>query len=386
MSTGVLQAARSAETSEVDPALSQLIVSASPSGAIVFDKLGTISFANPALERLLEYPPGGLAGMALDSTIRWQVQSAQLFRPRGLLDYVQRCDDQQLTAVLELRGVTQSGAELEIELRLARLPDGRGFLGMVNEIGARKHRERALEHRSRALEQSNADLEQFASTASHDLREPLRMVVSYTQLLGERYRGQLDEKADKYINYAVQGATRMQRLIDDLLAYARLENSGRPSLPVAVSDALRDTLSDMRVLIQDSGAQIDYGQLPVVLVDAVQLTQLFSNLIHNALKFRSEAAPLIQVSAERDGTMWRISVGDNGIGIDRRYHERIFQMFQRLHERSKYDGSGLGLAIARKIVERHGGQISVTSAPGQGAMFHFTLPAAPSGPIEREAK
>jgi light-regulated signal transduction histidine kinase (bacteriophytochrome) len=212
------------------------------------------------------------------------------------------------------------------------------------------------------------------------------MVVSYTQLLSERYRGQLDDKADKYINYAVQGATRMQRLIDDLLAYARLENSGRPSLPVAVSDALRDTLSDMRVLIQDSGAQVNYGALPVVLVDAVQLTQLFSNLIHNALKFRGAAPPVIDVSAEREGSMWRISVRDNGIGIDKRYHERIFQMFQRLHERSKYEGSGIGLAIARKIVERHGGTMGVSSLPGEGATFFFTLPAAPSGPIEREAK
>jgi len=386
MSTGVLQAAPSAESSELEPALSRLIVSASPSGIVVFDAEGKVSFANSVLERLLEYPQGTLRGRAVESVIRWQVQQAQLFRPRGLLDYAQRCDAQQLMAALDVAGISSSGVELPIELRLSRLPDASGFVAVVNENGARRQRERALELRCRELEQSNADLEQFASTASHDLREPLRMVVSYTQLLSERYRGQLDDKADKYINYAVQGAVRMQRLIDDLLAYARLENSGRPSLPVAVSDALRDTLSDMRVLIQDSGAQINYAELPVVLVDPVQLTQLFSNLIHNALKFRGAAPPQIDVGAAQESGMWRISVRDNGIGIEKRYQDRIFQMFQRLHERSKYEGSGMGLAIARKIVERHGGTMGVSSTPGDGATFYFTLPAAPSGPIEREAK
>jgi PAS domain S-box-containing protein len=386
MSTGMLQAAASAEVRELDASVARRILSAAPSGIVLFDFDGTISFANPALERMLEYTSGGLHGRAIESVFRWQLQPTQLVRPRGLLDYLERCDSQQLTAALELAGLTQSGAEVAIELRLERVADLSGFLGIVNDIGVRKLRERALELRSRALEQSNADLEQFASTASHDLREPLRMIVSYTQLLGEHYRGHLDEKADKYINYAVQGATRMQRLVDDLLAYARLENSGRPSLPVSVADALRETLTDMRVLIQDSGAQINHGTLPIVLVDAMQLTQLFSNLIQNALKFRSAAPPQIDVAAEREGGMWRISVRDNGIGIEKRYHERIFQMFQRLHERSKYEGSGMGLAIARKIVERHGGTMGVTSLPGDGATFYFTLPAAPSGPIEREAK
>ncbi|HKU38282.1 MAG TPA: ATP-binding protein [Polyangiales bacterium] len=369
------------------PDLSQRILDTVPSGIVVVDGEGNIAFANPALEQLLGHARGQLSGRALESVLRWQVQPSQLRRSRSLLDHLQRCDALQLSAALELQAVTSSGRELAVELRMSRLADGQ-LCGAVWEIDARKQRERELELRFRALERSNADLEQFASTASHDLREPLRMVVSYTQLLAERYRGQLDEKADKWIDYAATGATRMQRLIDDLLAYARLENPGRPTLPISVADALRDALSDMRVLIQDHGATVRCASdLPVVLVDAVQLTQLFSNLIHNAIKFRSEAAPLIEVSAEPAGAaMWKVSVRDNGIGIDPRYHERIFQMFQRLHERSKYDGSGIGLATARKIVERHGGSLGVSSAPGRGSTFFFTLPAAPSGPIDREAK
>jgi light-regulated signal transduction histidine kinase (bacteriophytochrome) len=168
----------------------------------------------------------------------------------------------------------------------------------------------------------------------------------------------------------------MQRLIDDLLAYARLENAGRPSIPVKVSEALHDTLSDMRVFIQEHGAQVVHARLPSVLVDSVQLAQLLQNLIHNAIKFRRDESPQIEVSAERDGPMWRIMVRDNGIGIDKRYHERIFQMFQRLNERSKYEGNGIGLATVKKIVERHGGTIGVSSVPGQGSTFYFTLPAA----------
>ena len=357
------------------------IVESSPCGIAVFDRSGTISFANPELERLLEFTPHTLAGCGLESLFKpaLEMETPRL-RGRTLLDHALRSDAAQLSAASELRAITSTGTERAVEIRLANTSGGQ-FVVYVFDISERRQRERDLRQRMRTLEQSNSDLEQFASIASHDLREPLRMVVSYTQLLSERYRGQIDEKADKFIHYAVQGATRMQRLIDDLLCYSRLENPGRPSLPTAVTDALRDTLSDMRVVIADSGATISYGQLPTVLVDPVQLTQLFQNLIHNAIKFRSEAPPRIEVSAEPEGGMWRIAVRDNGIGIDKRYHDRIFQMFQRLHERSKYDGSGIGLATARKIIERHGGTISVSSAPGEGSTFSFTLPAAPAGPI-----
>lgn len=356
-----------------------------PCGIAVFDREGTIVHANAEFEQQLGAAPGALIGRTLDVLLEPALDVDQpCQRVLRVIDHVRRCEPAQLKAAVEKHARTSSGDERTFEVRFARLSDEH-FTAVMHDISERRLREREIRQRMRGLEQSNADLEQFASIASHDLREPLRMVVSYTQLLAERYRGQLDEKADKFISYAVQGATRMQRLIDDLLAYSRLENPGRPSLPTAASDALRDTLSDMRATIQDSGAQISFGQLPVVLVDPVQLTQLFQNLIHNAIKFRREEPPQIELSAAPEGAMWRIAVRDNGIGIEKRYHDRIFQMFQRLHERSKYEGNGIGLATARKIVERHGGRIGLASTPGQGSTFFFTLPAAPTGPIRLEA-
>jgi PAS domain S-box-containing protein len=374
------------ESATVGPDALRGIMEACPCGIAVFDRNGTIVFANPELERLFDAPRGALEGQPLDGLFEPMLDIDQpRQRARRVIEHVARSEPSQLTAAIEMNGRTQAGEERVFELRFSRVSEDR-HVAVVIDILERRLRERELRQRVRVLEQSNADLEQFASIASHDLREPLRMVVSYTQLLAERYRGQLDEKADKFIGYAVQGATRMQRLIDDLLAYSRLENPGRPSLPTPVADALRDTLTDMRATIQDSGAQITYGPLPTVLVDPVQLTQLFQNLIHNAIKFRREAPPQIEIWAEPEGGMWRISIRDNGIGIEKRYHDRIFQMFQRLHERGKYEGNGIGLATARKIVERHGGTIGVASSPGEGSTFFFTLPAAPTGPIRSEAK
>jgi PAS domain S-box-containing protein len=362
------------------------IVTACPCGIALFERSGSIVYANPELEQIFEAEPGSIAGRSLAELLEPALDVDQpRQRVRSLIDHVTRSDPSQLKAAIDMRGRTTAGRERSFEIRFARVSDER-YLAMVLDVSERRLADRELRQRMRGLEQSNADLEQFASIASHDLREPLRMVVSYTQLLSERYSGKLDEKADKFITYAVQGATRMQRLIDDLLAYSRLENPGRPSLPTTISDALRDAISDMRASIQDSGAEISHGSLPVVLVDPVQLTQLFQNLIHNAIKFRREEPPRIEVSAESEGGMWRIFVRDNGIGIEKRYFDRIFQMFQRLHEHSKYDGNGIGLATARKIVERHGGTIGLASTPGQGSTFFFTLPAAPTGPIRLEAK
>jgi PAS domain S-box-containing protein len=369
------------QSEDVRPETLRAAFQNSPCGIAVFDRAGTIVQANPELEQHFEVQSGALAGRSLDALFEPAHDIDQPGqRVRRVIDHVTRSTPPQLKAAIEMSGRTSSGEVRTFELRFARISDDR-FMANVLDTSDRRARERDLRQRMRGLEQSNTDLEQFASIASHDLREPLRMVVSYTELLAERYRGQLDEKADKFISYAVQGATRMQRLIDDLLAYSHLENPGRPSMPTAASDALRDTLSDMRAAIQDSGAQINFGSLPIVLVDPVQLTQLFQNLIHNAIKFRREDPPRIELAAEPEGGMWRISVSDNGIGIEKRYHDRIFTMFQRLHERSKYEGNGIGLATARKIVERHGGTIGLDSTPGQGSTFFFTLPAAPTGPI-----
>jgi PAS domain S-box-containing protein len=231
-----------------------------------------------------------------------------------------------------------------------------------------------LELRAADLARSNAELEQFAYVASHDLQEPLRAVTSYTKLLSKRYSGQLDAKAEEYIAFAVEGATRMQQLIKDLLMYSRVGRRGNELVPVDFVAVFQAAVANLEVAVAESGATLTHGELPTVKGDFTQLVQLVQNLLSNALKYRSDLAPVIHVSAYRQNGNWRFAVRDNGIGIDPKYSDRIFQVFQRLHTRDEYPGTGIGLAICKKIVERHGGRIWVESAPGQGSTFYFTIP------------
>jgi signal transduction histidine kinase len=230
-------------------------------------------------------------------------------------------------------------------------------------------------HNARELRRSNQELEQFAYVASHDLQEPLRMIGGYTQLLAKRYRGKLDSDADEFINYAVDGAKRMQGLIEDLLAYSRVGTSGKPFAMVDCSAALTDVLDDLKTAIEEAGATVTQGPLATLPGDETQVRQLLQNLIANAIKYRDTRPPVIHVGCVRDGNRWRFCVKDNGIGINPQYAERIFVIFQRLHTQKQYSGNGIGLALCKKIVERHGGRIWVVSQPGQGSTFHFTLPA-----------
>ncbi len=248
-----------------------------------------------------------------------------------------------------------------------------GGLGTLLE-NARLHE--ALEHRAEELARSNAELEQFAYVASHDLQEPLRMVSSYVQILAEDYKGQLDENADRFIGYAVDGANRMKGLIDGLLAFSRVGTQGEPFAPTDCNLILEQVISDLEETIEDSGASVSQGRLPTVNADPIQLSQVFQNLISNALKFSGEGSPSVHISAEQRPDDWVLSVQDNGIGIAERHYERIFKMFQRLHHRSEYEGSGIGLALCHKIVQRHGGQIWVKSQVGEGATFYFSIPKA----------
>ncbi len=244
-------------------------------------------------------------------------------------------------------------------------------LGQVIE---RTAAQQELARKAEDLARSNADLELFAYVASHDLQEPLRMVASYTQLLARRYQGKLGAEADEFIGFAVDGATRMQQLIQDLLSYSRLTTRAKKHSFTSAEAACRSALENLRESVQSSNALVSVEPLPTVLGDATQLTQLFQNLVGNAIKYRNERRPEIRVAAKPNGNEWTFSVQDNGIGIEPQYSERIFQMFQRLHTRGEYSGTGIGLAICKKIVENHGGKIWVESQPGHGTTFLFTIP------------
>ncbi len=254
-----------------------------------------------------------------------------------------------------------------------------GYVICITDISAQKENERRL---ARALEDaasSNRELQQFAYIASHDLQEPLRMVTSYLQLLERRYRDELDDDAREFIGFAVEGAQRMQQQIMDLLTYSRVTSRGQPPTPVDAATALAEAITRLELKIAETGAEISIGPLPVVRADPSQLAQVFQNLIGNALTFRSDEIPRIRVEAVAEEGATRFSVSDNGIGIAPEYHERIFQMFQRLHTRDRYPGSGIGLAIVQRIVERHGGRVWLESTEGEGSTFYFTIPLIPPG-------
>jgi signal transduction histidine kinase len=232
----------------------------------------------------------------------------------------------------------------------------------------------ALSKRTEELSRSNVELDQFASVVSHDLQEPLRMITAYVHLLQTQYVGKLDKDADEFIGFAVDGAKRMQGLINDLLTYSRVGTRGKEFTATDCNVVLARTLLNLKMAIDESGAKVTQDQLPIVLGDEFQLGQLLQNLIGNAIKYRSQRAPEIHVGCDRDGEMWRFAVKDNGFGIDPEYTERIFVIFQRLHTRQEYPGTGIGLAVCKKIVERHRGEIWVESEVGSGSIFHFTLP------------
>ncbi|MGH7929301.1 MAG: sensor histidine kinase, partial [Candidatus Binatia bacterium] len=221
---------------------------------------------------------------------------------------------------------------------------------------------------------SNTELEQFAYVASHDLQEPLRMITGYTNLLAKRYSGKLDQDADEFMAFAVNGAKRMQVLINDLLSYSRVGTSGKALTRTNCAETFARTLSSFQLAIKESGATITHDDLPTVMADETQMGQLFQNLLGNAIKYRGNRPPEIHVGCRRDGGWWLFSVKDNGIGIDPQYTDRIFVIFQRLHSGDEYSGTGIGLAICKKIVERHGGKIWIESELGQGATCYFRLP------------
>lgn len=284
--------------------------------------------------------------------------------------------------------LTKTGEELLISWDESLIRGGRdhtsGVLLSGVDITLQKRAELLLREYADELARSNHELEQFAYIASHDLQEPLRMVASYTELLGRRYGDKLDRDAKEFIDYAIEGAKRMQSLILDLLAYSRVRTQSVPITPTPLLKTLEGAIFNLKFTIEESGAVITHDKLPTLSVNASQISQLFQNLLGNAIKFRSKETPHVHIHAEQEGGHWHFSVTDNGIGIDPKYKDRIFIIFQRLHARKDYPGTGIGLAICKKIVERHGGHIWVESEQGKGATFHFTLSSNIAHIHERE--
>ena len=252
---------------------------------------------------------------------------------------------------------------------------------ITRDLTEKKNAQEELVQKTEELKRSNTELEQFAYVASHDLQEPLRMITSYVQLLEKRYKDKLDDDANEFINYAVDGANRMQTLIYSLLEYSRI-NRIKPFTKIDLDDALHEVINDLSVSIKETNAKISWGVMPVIYGDTVLIGQLFFNLIANALKFKGERPPVIEISCQKQNNDYLFSVKDNGIGIKKEYAEKIFVIFQRLHSKEKYPGTGIGLAVCKKIVERHEGTIWINSEPNVGTTFYFTIKTDLKSPIK----
>jgi PAS domain S-box-containing protein len=348
-------------------------------GVIAIGLNGSITFFNRVAQALTGWRHEEAIGRPIDEILRFE---------RTLDESV--AENPAVTAIRERRTVDLSngvvvvgrdGKRTHVDANGAPTFDLTGQLVgavlVLHDVTERDRAEHQLRQRTEELARSNRDLEQFAYVASHDLQEPLRAVAGPLQLLQRRYEGQLDARADEFIGHAVDGATRMQALIDDLLSYSRVGRLEDPKQSVSAEHALQSALKNLAVVIQETGAEITHDALPAVQAISTQLTLLFQNLIGNAIKFRQkDRAPRIRIGAEPVGDQWQFSVADNGIGIADQYFDRIFVIFQRLHTRREYPGTGLGLALCKRIVEHHGGKIWVESTPGEGATFFFTMPCA----------
>jgi PAS domain S-box-containing protein len=337
-------------------------------GIVSLDTSGLIHYWNPGAERLFGLRASEVIGQPI--TVAMPEPFLRAFESAAT--------GAGLGTTFETVGRHRGGRHFPLETSVAAWSNTQGekfFTAIVRDITERKNAERAIEAKAEELVRSNQELEQFAYVASHDLQEPLRMVSNYTQLLARRYKDRLDADANEFIDFAVDGAKRMQDLIHDLLQYARVGTRGREFKPVPAQDLVNEAVANLHQAIEESAARVTVAPLPVLTCDGPQVVQVFQNLIGNAVKFRRPGTtPEVHVSAAKADGMWTIAVRDNGIGIDGKHFERIFQMFQRLHARADYPGTGIGLALCRKIVERHGGRIRVESEPGQGACFLFSIP------------
>jgi PAS domain S-box-containing protein len=349
------------------------VIETAADGIIIIDPEGTIEVFNPASERIFGYRRDEVIGRKIEMLM----PPAHASRHDEYLERARRADEAQ-TIVMgrEVLGLRKDGATVPLELSVgeARHDGTRVFVGIVRDISERKRADQERQYALDKLARSNGDLEQFARVVSHDLQEPLRMVSSYCELLGRRYRGRLDDEADQFIDYAIDGTQRMQLLIQDLLAYSRVEAGGGAIEEIDANRSFELALVNLQKSIVESQTKITANHLPTVLADEVQLVQLFQNLVGNAIKYRRGEPPEIHISAEPRGAFWAIAVTDRGIGVEPRFARSIFEPFKRLHRRQEFPGTGIGLAICKRIVERHGGEIWLDCEYRDGARFCFTLP------------
>ena len=349
------------------------LLESAPDAMVIANGEGVIELANLQTERLFGYPRMELVGQSVDVLVPKNLRADHIaHRARFFADPRPR----EMGVGLDLMAVRKDGTQFPVEISLSPLDgaDGISVTAAIRDVSERKRAEQQLSEKMNELRQSNEALEQFAHIASHDLQEPLRMVGSYTQLLQRRYKGKLDADADEFIGYAVDGTQRMKRLIEDLLVYSRAGRSAPAAKQLRSEDSLREALGNLKAAIEESGAKVTWDALPKVTAAELQLVQLFQNLVGNAIKYRGERVPRIHVAAQSTALEWIFSVADNGIGIEAKYFDRIFVIFQRLHGRGEYEGTGIGLAICKRILQQQGGRIWVESEPGVGSTFYFALP------------
>jgi PAS domain S-box-containing protein len=348
------------------------IIENTKDGYFEVDLRGNFTFCNDALCKLFEYPPEELIGMNYKRCTTEETCKKAFIT----LNTIYKTGIEQKNFEYEL--ITKNNkiryGETTVQLRYDSKGKKVGFSGFIRDMTEKKMAEQELEKMMEELRRSNEELEQFAYVASHDLQEPLRMVASFTQLLQKRYQDKLDQDANDFINFAVDGATRMQGLINDLLIVSRVGTRGKPFKATDMNVILQDVLNNVSRSIKETNATITNDPLQIIIADDTQMIQLFQNLISNAIKFSGEESPRIHVSGEVKENEWVFSVSDNGIGIDSKYFDRIFIIFQRLHKKEEYGGTGIGLSVCKKIVQRHGGKIWVESELGKGSTFYFSIP------------
>lgn len=354
----------------------RLVVEGAPNGIVMTDAEGRLVLVNRQAEQMFGYSRDELVGQRIEILLPERSRKAHVSLREA---FVKEPEARPMGAGRDLYALRKNGEEFPVEVGLTpiEMREGRFVLGVIVDITERKKAEAALRSYAEELKRSNRELQEFASVASHDLKEPLRKISMFGDRLLAQHAADLSPTAQDYLGRMVAGANRMKRLIDDLLAFSRLGNRALTRERIDLNGLVRDVIGDLQLAVEDSGAVIHVGDLPQVAGDASQLRQLLQNLLENAIKFRRKDVPLvIRVEGQADRGRVTLTVEDNGVGFDMKYHDRIFTIFQRLHGREGYGGSGVGLAICRKIAECHGGSISAQSRPGEGARFSVQLPQA----------